>query len=132
MNLAVLKGRLTRDPELRQTQTGKTVVSFTVACDNGKNRNGERFPADFINCTAWDSTAEAIGRYFTKGKEILVAGSIKVSKWDEGGQVRYKTYVQVRTFEFCGSREGGTGKQDERMQEFEDLVLMDDDGELPF
>ena len=66
MNKVVLVGRLARDPELRTTQSGTNVVSFTVACDRRFARQGEERQADFINCVAWNKTAEFISRYFTK------------------------------------------------------------------
>ena len=70
MNKVVLVGRLARDPELRTTQSGTNVVSFTVACDRRFARQGEERQADFINCVAWNKTAEFISRYFTKGMRI--------------------------------------------------------------
>ena len=79
MNLVVLKGRIVRDPEVRITGTGKAVVDFTVACDTGKDRT-----ADFISCTAWDKTAELIGKWFSKGKEILLTGSVTREKNGRG------------------------------------------------
>lgn len=123
MNLVVLKGRLARDPEVRITGTGKAVVDFTVACDAGKDR-----PADFISCTAWDKTAELIGKWFSKGKEILLTGSVKVSKYETETGTRYKTYVLINRVEFCGSKGTKANEVPVGLEEYEPL----DSAELPF
>jgi len=123
MNLVVLKGRLARDPEVRTTGTGKSVVDFTVACDAGKDRQ-----ADFINCTAWDKTAELVGKWFHKGKEILLRGSVKVSKYDTENGTRYKTYVLADRVEFCGSKGTKVNEAPDGLEEYEPL----DSAELPF
>ena len=126
MNLVVLKGRLARDPEVRITGTGKAVVDFTVACDAGKDR-----PADFISCTAWDKTAELIGRWFQKGKEILLTGSVKVSKYETETGTRYKTYVLTSKIEFCGSKEAKANETPDGLEGLEGYEPLDD-SELPF
>ena len=123
MNLVVLKGRIVRDPEVRITGTGKAVVDFTVACVTGKDRT-----ADFISCTAWDKTAELIGKWFSKGKEILLTGSVKVSKYETESGTRYKTYVLTSRIEFCGSREAKVNEIPDGPEGYEPL----DDSELPF
>lgn len=123
MNLVVLKGRLARDPEVRTTGSGKTVADFTVACDAGKDRQ-----ADFISCTAWDKTAELIGRWFQKGKEILLTGSVKVSRYDTENGTRYKTYVLISRVEFCGSKGTKANEVPDGLEEYEPL----DSAELPF
>lgn len=126
MNLVVLKGRLARDPEVRTTGSGKTVSYFTVACDAGKDR-----PADFISCTAWDKTAELIGKWFSKGKEILLTGSVKVSKYETETGTRYKTYVLTSRIEFCGSREAKANETPGGLEGLEEYAPLDD-SELPF
>ena len=70
MNRVILMGRLVRDPDVRYTQTGKPVASFTLAVDRPFTQNGKR-EADFINCIAWNKTAETIGNYVHKGQRIL-------------------------------------------------------------
>ncbi|AYH40738.1 hypothetical protein A5N82_13885 [Christensenella minuta] len=126
MNLVVLKGRLAMDPEVRTTGSGKTVSHFTVACDAGKDR-----PADFISCTAWDKTAELIGKWFSKGKEILLTGSVKVSKYETETGTRYKTYVLTSRIEFCGSREAKANETPGGLEGLEEYAPLDD-SELPF
>ena len=75
LNTAIIMGRLTADPELRTTNTGLSVTTFTVAVDRGYVRPGEQRQADFINCVAWRQTAEFITKYFQKGSMIAVQGS---------------------------------------------------------
>ena len=91
-NKVILGGRLTADPELRQTPNGIQVTSFSIAVN--RKSSGEQSVADFINCVAWRSTAEFISRYFRKGSSICVVGSIQTRTWtDQQGQKRYATEV---------------------------------------
>ena len=108
MNKVILVGRLTKDPELRATQSGVAVVSFSVACDRRFAKEGER-SADFISCVAWGKTAEFISRYFTKGTRIGLSGRIETRSWeDDKGNKRYATDVVAEEVEFCQSKnEGG-------------------------
>lgn len=93
MNKAILMGRLTRDPELKQTQSGVSVVKFTLAVERRfKNQNGER-EADFISCVAWRQTAEFIAKYFNKGNKLGIVGSIQTGSYDKDGQTVYTTDV---------------------------------------
>ena len=111
MNKVVLVGRLARDPELRTTQSGTAVVSFTVACDRRFARQGEERQADFISCVAWNKTAEFISRYFTKGMRIALDGRIQTRSYDDqNGNKRYITEVVAEDVEFAQSKnEGGSG-----------------------
>ncbi len=105
MNKVVLVGRLARDPELRNTQSGTAVVSFTVACDRRFTRQGEERQADFINCVAWNKTAEFISRYFTKGMRIALDGRIQTRSYDDqSGNKRYITEVVAEDVEFAQSK----------------------------
>lgn len=109
MNVATLVGRLTRDPELRTTQSGVSVVSFTVAVDRRfKNQNGER-EADFISCQAWRQTAEFIQKYFTKGMKIGIVGTIQTGKYDKDGHTVYTTDVVVEQAHFVESKNSDGG-----------------------
>lgn len=112
MNKVILIGNLTSDPELRQTQNGKSVVRFTVATSNGKDSEGKDRPADFTTCQAWDKRAEMIAKWFTKGKQICVTGAIKTDKYKDKNHedvTHYNSYVLVSEVEFVGSKgDGGT------------------------
>jgi single-strand DNA-binding protein len=91
INKSILGGRLTADVELKQTQSGKQVCSFTLAVNRRLSANNE---TDFINCTAWGKTAEFISKYFKKGSSLCIVGSIQVRSWqDQNGNKRYATEV---------------------------------------
>lgn len=102
MNIVIIKGRLTRDPDIRYTQTGTATCRFSVACDR-YNKNGEQ-SADFISCVAFGKTAENISQYFGKGSDIVVRGSIKTGSYEKDGRKVYTTDIWVEGFEFCGSK----------------------------
>ena len=89
LNKIAVMGRLTRDPELRHTESGVAVCSFTVACDRDyKAENAER-EADFIDVVVWRSTAEFVSKYFAKGRMAVVEGRLQSRKWtDKNGQNR--------------------------------------------
>ena len=78
INKAILMGRLTRDPELRHTGSGTPVCSFSIAINNGF---GENQTTDYINCVAWNKTAEFVNKYFTKGRMIVVIGRIQTRQY---------------------------------------------------
>ena len=125
MNTVVLMGRLTKNPELRQTQSGTDVTQFTIAVNRRyKDANGE-YPTDFINCVAWRQTAGFISKYFAKGAMIAVTGTLQTRKYtDKQGAERMATEVVVDNAEF-------TGEKKER-DIFDDYSDVEDDGRLPF
>lgn len=107
INKAILMGRLTRDPELRHTGTGTPVCSFSIAIDNGY---GENRQTDFINCVAWNKTAEFISNYFSKGKMIIVIGRISTRSWEgQDGKRNYTTEVVVNEVSFGESKRSQDG-----------------------
>ena len=108
LNKVVLAGRITADPELKQTPSGVSVLSFTIAVNRSYvakgSEQGER-QADFINVVAWRGTAEFISKYFRKGSAICVTGSIQTRSWqDQQGQKRYVTEVVADEAAFVESR----------------------------
>lgn len=105
MNKVILMGRLTRDPELRQTPNGVSVASFTIAVNRRYASKDSQQSADFINCVAWRQTAEFISRYFQKGSMIAIDGSIQTRTWDDkDGKRQYATEVVIENAYFTGSR----------------------------
>ena len=108
LNKVVLAGRLTGDPELKQTQSGVSVISFSIAINRryvSKNNDQAEQQTDFINLVAWRQTAEFISKYFRKGSAICVTGSIQTRSWqDQQGQRRYATEVVVDEAMFVDSR----------------------------
>lgn len=108
MNHFVGIGRLTRDPEVRYTQSGKACARFTLAIDRRKSSDGNQ-QADFIPCVAWEQTAEVISQYTGKGRKIAVEGRIQTRSYDaKDGTKRYATEVVVQSMEFCDSKGGST------------------------
>ncbi len=105
MNLVILIGRLTKDVELRYTQSNMACAEVDIAINNGKDKNGNDRPADFIRVVVWDKQAENLKQYQKKGSQVAVEGSIKTQSWeDEKGNKRYKTYVLARNVHFLDSR----------------------------
>ncbi len=110
MNKAILIGRLTRDPELRTTPTGRNVCQFSVAVNRTyTNANGER-EADFINCVVWDKQAENLVRYQKKGNQIAVEGRIQTRNYDDAnGKKVYVTEVLVNSINFLDAKGNNSG-----------------------
>ena len=109
INHAVIMGRLTTDPELRTTQSGVSVTSFTVAVERSFKSGGER-QTDFINCVAWRNTADFVSNYFRKGQMIAVEGSIQTRNYeDSNGNKRYVVEIVANNVSFCGSKNENAG-----------------------
>lgn len=104
MNKVILVGRLTRDPEVRYTQTGKAVASFSIAVNTGF---GDNKRADFVPIVVWDKLAEICGNNLTKGRNILVEGRLQISEYEKDGQKRRTTEVVAQNVEFLESKQGG-------------------------
>lgn len=105
LNKIILMGRLTRDPELRRTQSGTPVVSFSLAVDRDfKDQSGER-ETDFIDVVAWRSTAEFVSKYFSKGRMAVVEGRLQIRDWtDKDGAKRRSTEVLAESVYFGDSK----------------------------
>lgn len=107
MNKIIIVGRLTADPELRQTQSGIASCRFTVAVNRRfKNDKGE-YEADFISCQAWRQTAEFVAKYFSKGSMICIDGTLRTGSYQDKNHydvTHYTTDVLVENVEFCGSK----------------------------
>lgn len=102
-NKVILIGNLTSDVELKQSTSGVSVCSFSIAVNRKMAKNGE---CDFINIVAWRQTAEFVSKYFTKGKPILVCGQLQTRSWtDNQGQKRYATEVVADEVSFVGANE---------------------------
>ena len=143
MNVVILMGRMTRDPELKYTSGGKAFANFSLAVQKTKDE------VEFIDCTVWEKTAETIAEYFRKGNRILVQGRLSVSSYEQNGEKRRATRVVVNSFEFVESsgtsgNNGGYQQQQSfsnntkkpvsvQNETFEnDNDDMDDDEEFPF
>lgn len=116
MNVVVLKGNLTRDPEIREVgQKGSKVVNFSIAINRYfKKSNGDKGnETTYLDCEAWDSGAETIERLFSKGDPILINGSLKQDTWEQDGQKRSKLKVRVSGFEKLNKYQGDDSRSNE-------------------
>lgn len=105
LNSSQLQGRLTADPELRYTQSGTAITSFTLASDTGrKTKAGDRI-TNFIDCVAWRSQAEFASKYLTKGRLVIVEGELSTRSYeDRDGNRRKATEITVDSIHFCDSK----------------------------
>lgn len=125
LNTITIMGRLTRDPELRYTQSNTPVASFTLAVD----RDFGDKQTDFIDCVAWRGTGEFVDKYFSKGIMAIVSGRLQIRSWtDDNGNKRRSAEV-VAEHVYFGESKRREASADISAADFEDL---DDDGELPF
>lgn len=136
LNKVILGGRISNDLELKQTNSGTAVISFNIAV-NGREKQGDNYPAYFFECKAWQNTAELVSKYFRKGSSICIVGELKTHSWtDQQGNKRYKTYVNVNEVYFVDSKNEGKNEQEtpaysavESQPRFEEVGNDDD---LPF
>ena len=135
LNYIVLMGRLTKQPELRKTNSGVSVTSFTLAVDRDfKGQNGEK-ETDFIDIVAWKNTADFVSKFFTKGRMAVVEGRLQIREWEKDGQKRRTAEVVAESVYFGDSRpsEGSNAPAyaaPAQTQEF--APIEEEDGELPF
>ena len=111
MNIVVLNGRLTRDPELKFGQSGKAYSRFSIAVDRPFQNSTDSQTADFINCVAFGKTAEFIGEYFRKGRKILLKGSLQMNQYESEGK-KITTYVVIAENVEFGESKANTGGND--------------------
>ena len=144
LNHAIIMGRLTRDPELRRTGSGTAVTSFTLAVDRDhKDQNGEK-GVDFIDVTAWRSTAEFVAKYFSKGRLAVVSGRLQIRTWtDKEGNNRRNAEIVADNVYFGDSKKTESSGDSyaapayeapaaEAVQPTEITMLDEDDSDLPF
>ena len=141
LNKIILMGRLTRDPELRRTNSGTAVASFSLAVDRDfKAQNGEK-ETDFIDIVAWRNTAEFVSKYFSKGRMAVVEGRLQIrDRTDKDGSKRRTAEVVADNVYFGDSKkETGNAIQDnynapkDRLNQNQDFAeIGEEDGELPF
>lgn len=138
LNVIAIMGRLSRDPELRQTTTGKNVASFTIACSRGrKDANGKDL-VDWIPVVAWEHTAEFVCEYFEKGSLIAIDGRLQSRTYkDRDGNNRTAIEIVANNANFAGSKrtDGGSnsvptgGSYNEPTVQYDEI---EDEGDLPF
>lgn len=138
LNVIAIMGRLSRDPELRQTTTGKNVASFTIACSRGrKDANGKDL-VDWIPVVAWERTAEFVCKYFEKGSLIAIDGRLQSRTYkDRDGNNRTAIEIVANNANFAGSKSSGGGSNsvpaggsyNEPTVQYDEI---EDEGDLPF
>lgn len=138
LNVIAIMGRLSRDPELRQTTTGKNVASFTIACSRGrKDANGKDL-VDWIPVVAWEHTAEFVCKYFEKGSLIAIDGRLQSRTYkDRDGNNRAAIEIVANNANFAGSKSTGGGSNsvpaggsyNEPTVQYDEI---EDEGDLPF
>lgn len=138
LNVTAIMGRLSRDPELRQTTTGKNVASFTIACSRGrKDANGKDL-VDWIPVVAWEHTAELVCKYFEKGSLIAIDGRLQSRTYkDRDGNNRTAIEIVANNANFAGSKSTGGGSSsvpagnsyNEPTVQYDEI---EDEGDLPF
>lgn len=133
INKVILMGRLTRDPEMRHTNSGTPVTTFSIAIDNGY---GDNKRTDFVNCLAWNKTAEFVTKYFAKGKMIVIAdGRISTRSWEtQDGKRAYATEVVANEVNFGETKSSQQTATQPPMQDDDDdfTPLDEEDDDLPF
>lgn len=144
LNICALQGRLARDPELRQTTTGKQVATFTMAVDRGRKDANGKSVADWIPVIAWERAAEFAYKWLTKGQMVAVDGRLQSRTYTaKDGTNRTVLEVVANNINFCGSKADSTGQPSPApagqpaaapaySQPGEDFALIEDDGDLPF
>ena len=125
VNFIMVEGNLTRNPELSYTPNQVAVCKFGIACNN---KRGEREDTYFANCEAWKATAENINKFFTKGKRIIVEGSLSTDQWVTDGQKRSKDKITVYKFHFVGPKD--SAPQDQPSEQ--PPAIDDDPDSIPF
>lgn len=119
LNHIVLMGRLTRDPELRHTQAGKAVASFTLAVDRDFSSSDGNKETDFIDVVAWRNTAEFVSKYFTKGRMVAVSGRLQIRDWtDKDGNKRRTAEVIADNAYFADSKKDAAPSGESKLDSF--------------
>ena len=148
LNKVIIMGRLTKDPDFKQTQSGIAMCKFSVAVERQfkDKMTGER-QTDFLDCTAFRGTAEFISRYFSKGNMILVEGNIQNNNYtDNNGVKHYSNNIMVENVSFCGGKNESNTAQTEQSQAVQEQNVLPEnvqnaveqfetvvsDGEVPF
>lgn len=123
MNNVSISGNLCADVDLRSTQGGKQVASFTVAINEGKDKT------EFVRCVAWEKTAELINQYCKKGDRMALTGRMQTREWEKDGNKHYTTEVVVNSFDFPPKRQEYTAHDQAKANGYQPD---DDSGSIPF
>lgn len=132
INRVIISGNLTRDPDLRQTQSGMPVLGLSVAVNdrrrNSKTGEWEDYP-NFVDCMMFGTRAQAISQYLSKGTKVSIEGKLRWSQWEKDGNKRSKIEVIVDELEFMSARSGGSGASSASESTYDDTIY---DEDIPF
>lgn len=128
LNNIIAMGRMTRDPELRRTPNGKAVTNFTIACDRDF---GEK-KTDFIECVAWNNTAEFVNKYFAKGRMAVVAGRLQIREWTDKDGNNRKTAEILASDVYFGDSKKSNDDFTSDVGEIEQMPAPANEDDLPF
>lgn len=133
LNNSVIMGRITNDLEIKQTQSGIAVLSFTVAVNRTYGKQGDEKQADFIDCVAWRNTAEFIGKYFSKGKMIALQGELRTRIYEDKNGSKHKvTELYINNAEFTGEKAAAPQSVDAAAIELGGFDEIGSDSDIPF
>lgn len=135
LNKILLQGRLTKDPELRHTQIGKAVCSFTLAVKRDYKGSGGSEQTDFIDCVAWEHKGEFVSRWFHKGEMMIVCGRLESRDWqDTQGNKRRSWEIICESINFCDKKANAESQNPAAEQPIaaDDFQDVSDDGDVPF
>lgn len=131
LNTITIMGRMTRDPELRRTESGIAVASFTLACERDYAPQGGEKETDFINVVCWRSTAEFVDKYFSKGRMAVVSGRLQIRDWtDKEGNKRRSAEILADRVYFGDAKRDGDAQ--ESKSDFTEISNDEEDEALPF
>lgn len=129
LNICTLMGRFTHNPEVRTTKNGKNVMRFSLAVSRQRTNSEGQRDVDFIDCVAWDATAEFIAKYFGKGDPIIIVGNLSTRNYeDRQGNKRKACEVIVREVNFCAFKKNDDTQNENNQDDFSDVL----DEDLPF
>ena len=133
LNTVILQGRITDTPELKTANTGKSVTTFSLAVERDFSTGNEK-ETDFINIVAWNNTSEFITKYFTKGKQMIIRGTLQVRKYQtQNGENRYSTEVVADKVYFCGDKEKDPLQAiQNNLEQYGEFTEVDSDEDLSF
>lgn len=130
INKTIIQGRFVREPEMRYTQSGKSVCTFTIAWST---KRGERDVKLFLKCTAWNKTADNVSKWFHKGQEAVVIGELETKQWtDKEGNNRQANEMNAQEVHFCGPKNENGNYNDEVERRADEFSEISEDDELPW
>jgi len=137
MNKIILKGRITKELELKELDNDRKVVNFNIAVRRDYKNENKEYESDFFNCSAFGNTASFLVNYFKKGQELLLIGHLQNNQWEtESGEKRTAINVIVESVEFCGSKQNNSNENFEEFASDNGVEVNTIDGkpgnDLPF